>query len=361
VTPAAPLRTAAMRTRLRTGARPRVRTRLRGALLSWCVAAAGVAAGIGAGMAQAQAQPAAGAAPAYPTRPIRLIIPFSPGGFTDVVARIVSQRLAVSLGQPVVVENKAGAGSTIGADFVAKSLPDGYTLLMVSTTHVIGPALYKKLPYDALQGFAPVAKLVEAPYVLLIHPSLPANSVAELVALARAQPGQIDYASSGNGSTQHLVGALFASMAGVSMRHIPYRGSAQATQDLLGGFVKTGFMGIPVAVQHASGGRLKALAVTTPKRSPQLPDVPTLQEAGVAGFDATIWLALLAPAGTPADIVARLNAEVVKVLSAPDAARSIADAGVEVSTSSPEALGQLMRSEFDRWGRVVRDTGATVD
>jgi len=304
---------------------------------------------------------AQGAATGWPSRPLRLIIPFSPGGFTDVVARSLSQRLGASLGQPVVVENKPGAGSTIGADFVAKAAPDGYTLLMVSTTHVIGPALYKKLPYDAIRSFAPIARIVDAPYVLLVHPSLPAKNVAELIALAKAKPGEIDYASSGNGSAQHLVGALFASMAGVQMRHIPYRGSAQATQDLLGGFVKTGFMGTPVATQHASAGRLRALAVTSRQRSPQLPDVPTLNESGVPGYDATIWLGLLAPVGTPPEIVAKLGDEVAKVLNGAEARKSVAEAGVEVGVSTAAEFDKLLRVELERWDKVVRDTGATVD
>ncbi|MFZ4756587.1 MAG: Bug family tripartite tricarboxylate transporter substrate binding protein [Burkholderiaceae bacterium] len=304
---------------------------------------------------------AQGAASGWPSRPLRLIIPFSPGGFTDVVARSLSQRLGASLGQPVVVENKPGAGSTIGADFVAKAAPDGYTLLMVSTTHVIGPALYKKLPYDAIRSFTPIARIVDAPYVLLVHPSLPAKNVAELIALAKAKPGEIDYASSGNGSAQHLVGALFASMAGVQMRHIPYRGSAQATQDLLGGFVKTGFMGTPVATQHASAGRLRALAVTSRQRSPQLPDVPTLNESGVPGYDATIWLGLLAPAGTPPEIVAKLGDEVAKVLNGAEARKAVAEAGVEVGVSTAAEFDKLLRVELERWEKVVKDTGATVD
>lgn len=312
-----------------------------------------------AALAAASAARAQG--PAWPNRPVRLIVPFSPGGFTDIVARSLSQRLAVALGQPVVIENKPGAGSTIGADFVAKAPPDGHTLLMVSTTHVIGPALYRKLPYDAIASFTPIMRMVDAPYVLLAHPSLPARSVEELVALARAQPGQIDYASSGNGSAQHLVGALFASMAGVQMRHIPYRGSAQATQDLLAGFVKTGFMGTPVAKQHASAGRLRALAVSSRSRSPQLPDVPSLHESGVPGYDATIWLGLLAPAGTPPEIVNRLHAEVAKVLGDGEARRSVGEAGVDVGVSTPADFERLLRSELERWGRVVRETGATVD
>jgi tripartite-type tricarboxylate transporter receptor subunit TctC len=244
---------------------------------------------------------------------------------------------------------------------VAKSRPDGYTLLMISTTHVIGPWLYKNLPYDAFKDFAPVMRVAEGPYVLVEHSSLPAKNVAELIALARAQPGRIDYASSGNGSSQHLVGALFAMMSGVRLNHVPYRGSGQAMQDIIGGQVKLGFVGMPNALPSVHAGRLRALAVTTRKRSPDMPGVPTLDEAGVPGFDATIWLGLLAPAGTPRDIVAKLHAEIGKLLGAPEAQKSIAAAGVEVSLSSPEEFGALLRAEYDKWGKVVRETGATVN
>lgn len=300
-------------------------------------------------------------AASYPNRTIRLIVPFSPGGFTDVVSRILSQRLTLSMGQSVVVENKAGAGSTIGADFVAKSAPDGYTLLMVSATHVISPSIYKKLPYDAITSFTPITKLADGAYVMLTHPSVPAANVREFIALAKAQPGKFDYASSGNGSAQHLVGALFASTAGVNIRHVPYRGSAQAAQDLVGGFVHLSFAGVPNALAHVPAGRLRALAVSTKARVPQLPDVPTLDEAGVPGFDATVWLALLAPAGTPPEIVAKIHAAVEKALAAPDARKAILDSGVEVSLSTPDELGRLMRSDLERWGKVVKETGAKVD
>ncbi|MEO6361809.1 MAG: tripartite tricarboxylate transporter substrate binding protein [Caldimonas sp.] len=301
------------------------------------------------------------ATPAWPTRPITLVVPFSPGGFTDVVARVITDGLAKGLGQPLVIDNKPGAGSTIGADFVARAAPDGYTLLMISTTHVIAPAMYKTLPYDPYKSFVPVAKLVEGPYVMVVNAQVPAKSAAEFIALAKSKPGTLDYSSSGNGSAQHLMAAMFASMAGLKMNHIPYRGSGQSVTDLAGGVVQMSFVGAPIAVAQASGGRIKPLAVTTARRSPQLPDVPTLDEAGVRGYDAAIWLGLLAPAGTPPAVVARLNAELVKVLGAAETKAAIAATGVDVSLSSPADFGRLMESEGRKWGKVVRDVGAKVE
>ncbi len=292
---------------------------------------------------------------------MKIVVPFGPGGFTDVVARILQKELTPVLGQPIVIENRAGAGSTIGTDVVAKAEPDGYTLAMVSTTHVISPHLYKEIPYDPIKDFAPVTKLGEGPYVLVVHPSLGVNSVAELIAKAKAEPGRIDFASSGNGSSQHLVGALFATMAGVKLNHVPYKSSSAAMQDLVGGQVKVSFVGMPNALPNIATGKLRALAVTTKKRSPDMPDVPTMDEAGVKGYEATIWLGLLAPAGTPRDVVARLNEAVTQVLSKPDARALMKTAGVDVATSTPEELEALMKSELERWGKVVKETGATVN
>jgi tripartite-type tricarboxylate transporter receptor subunit TctC len=300
-------------------------------------------------------------AQSFPARPVKVIVPFSPGGFTDVVARILQTKLGEALGQPVIIENKPGAGSTIGTAEVAKAKPDGYTLAMVSTTHVITPHLYSPMPYDALRDFAPVMKLAEGPYVLVVHPSLGASTVKELVGLAKARPGSIDYASSGNGSSQHLVGALFAQAAGIDLNHVPYKGSGQAMQDLVGGQVKVGFVGGPNAVPYLANGKLKALGVTTAKRSPDLPYIPTIAEAGVPGFDATLWLALLAPPGTPPDILARIREGVTKALATPESRRLVNSAGVDVSLSTGEELGALLRSEFERWGRVVRATGVKVN
>jgi tripartite-type tricarboxylate transporter receptor subunit TctC len=299
-------------------------------------------------------------AQAYPNKPIKLIVPFAPGGFTDVVARILGQKLSISLGQPFVIENKAGAGSTIGTDFVAKAAPDGYTLVMVSTTHVISPAIYAKLPYDPIKSFTPVGKLVDSAYVLMVNPKVPVNSVADYIALAKAQPDKIHYASSGNGSSQHLMGGMFAAMTGTKLIHVPYKGSSGAASDLVAGVVESSFAGVPNAMAQVPAGRLKALAVTTAKRIPQLPDVPTMQEAGVPGYEASVWLGLLAPAGTSKEIVARLNAEIAKVMNSPETKKELYAAGVESDISSPEALGALMSREMDRWGKVIKDAGITM-
>jgi tripartite-type tricarboxylate transporter receptor subunit TctC len=304
--------------------------------------------------AAAHAQP-------YPSRPIKIIVPFGPGGFTDVAARILQKELAPAIGQPIVIENKPGAGSTIGTAEVANAQADGYTLVMISTTHVISPHLYKQMPYDPIKDFTPVMKLAEGPYVLVVHPSLPARNVQELIAAAKAKPNSIDYASSGNGSSQHLVGALFVTMADAPLSHVPYKGSSQAMNDVLGGIVKVSFVGVPNALPNLQAGKIRALAVSTRKRYAELPNVPTLDEAGVKGFDATIWLGLLAPPNTPRDIVNKLNASITKILSTAEARTLMASAGVDVATSTPEEFAALMQAELDRWGRVVRETGATVN
>lgn len=301
------------------------------------------------------------AAQTFPSKAIRLVLPFAAGGLVDVPGRILAQRLSDAFGQPVVVENRPGAGSTMGAEHVAKSRPDGYTLMLTSTTHVISANLYKFLPYDALRDFAPVMKLAEGPYVLVVHPALSARTVRELVALARAQPAGIDYGTSGNGSSQHLVTALFASMAGIRLNHVPYKGSDRATQDLIGGQVSVGFLGTPGALPHLRSGRLRALAVSTARRSAELPDVPTLQEAGIPGYEATIWLGLFAPSGTPRDVLARLQTEISRLLAAPETRSSVASAGLEISTSGPDEFAAFVRAEYEKWGRVVRETGATVN
>jgi len=297
----------------------------------------------------------------YPDRPVKIIVPFGPGGFTDVAARILQKELGPVLGQAVIIENRLGAGSTIGTDAVAKAAPDGYTLAMISTAHVISPHVYKSIPYDAIKDFTPVMRLAEGPYVLAVHPSLPVKNVADLIALAKAKPGVIDFASSGNGSSQHLVGALFCSMAGVQLNHVPYKGSNQAMNDVIGGQVKVTFAGVPNVLPNVASGKLKALAVTTSTRYAEMPDVPTIAEAGVPGYDATIWLGLIAPRNTPHEIVQKLNADITRILSTPEAKKLMASAGVDVATSTPEQFGQLLQSEMDRWGKVVRETGATVN
>ena len=300
-------------------------------------------------------------AQAYPNKPVRLVVPFAPGGFTDVVARIISQRLSMAMGQQFVIENKAGAGSIIGTDFVAKSAPDGYTLVMVSTTHVISPWIYKSIPYDPLKSFTAVSKLVDSPYVLLVNPKVAATNVKDFIALTKAAPDTIHYASSGNGSSQHLMGGLFVAMTGAPLKHVPYKGSSGAANDLVAGVVESSFAGVPNALSQVPQGRLRALAVTTAKRSPQLPYVPTLQEAGVTGYEASVWLALLAPAGTPREIVNKLNAEIDKAMSNPETRDALYKAGVEVAHSTPEAMSDYMAKEMLRWGKVVKDTGTKLE
>lgn len=296
----------------------------------------------------------------YPDRPVKLIVPFGPGGFTDVVARILGQKLSVAMGQQFVIENKPGAGSTIGTDFVAKAPADGYTLVMVSTAHVLGPWVYKKVPYDALKDFTVVSKLVDSAYVLTVNPKVPAKNVKEFIALAKANPDSIRYASSGNGGNQHLMGGLFATMTDTKIQHVPYKGSSGATNDLLAGIVESTFAAVPNVLPHIQQGKLRALAVTTSKRIPQLPDVPTLAEAGVPGYEASVWLALLAPANTPSDIVAKLNREIVKVLASPDTKKALFDAGVESAYATPEAMTTYMGKEYERWGKVIKDANITL-
>jgi tripartite-type tricarboxylate transporter receptor subunit TctC len=297
----------------------------------------------------------------YPNRPVKVIVPFAPGGFTDVVARILGQKLSTSLGQQFVIENKPGAGSTIGTDFVAKSPPDGYTLVMVSSTHVISPWIYKNMPYDPIKSFTVVTKLVDSPYVLLVNPKVPAKNVKEFIALAKSAPDTIHYASSGNGSAQHLMGGLFVALTGAPLKHVPYKGSGGAATDLVAGVVESSFAGVPNALAQVPQGRLKALAVTTSKRIPQLPDVPTMQEAGVAGYDASVWLALLAPAGTPPDIVTKLNAEIRKLMNDPETKTALFNAGVEAAPSTPQAMSEYMVQEMGRWGKVVKDAGIKIE
>ena len=305
---------------------------------------------------------AAALAQAYPSRPVRMVVPLSPGGFADTPTRMLAPRLSEQLGRQFFVENKPGAGGTIGADFVAKSAPDGYTLLVTGTPHVISAHLYKKLPYDALKDFTHIALIASGPYALVVNPQkVNVANVRELIGAAKAQPGKIDYASSGNGSAQHLVGALFNSMAGIDLNHVPYKGSGPAMQDLIAGQVGVSFAGIPNVLGHAKAGRLRVLGVTGARRWGELPEVPTLAEAGVPGYEATLWLNISGPPGMPADIVQRLHAEIAKALREPEVQANFRAAGVEATAMGPQELTSFMRAEYDKWGRVVRDTGATVN
>jgi tripartite-type tricarboxylate transporter receptor subunit TctC len=303
----------------------------------------------------------AAAAQSWPARPIRIVVPLSPGGFADTPARMLAPRLSHALGKQVFVENKPGAGGTIGANEIAKAAPDGYNLLLTGTPHVVGPWLYRSMPYDALKDFNHFALVASGPYILVVNPQLGAGSVRELIALAKSQPGKIDYASSGNGSAQHLVAALFASMAGIELNHVPYKGSGPAMQDMVSGQVKVSFAGIPNALSHLKAGRLKALAVSTARRWPELPDVPTVAEAGVPGYEATLWLNLSAPLGTPPEIIRRLVDETAKALQDPELQKSFHNAGVEPTFAGPEQTTAYMRAEYEKWGRVVKQTGATVN
>jgi len=301
------------------------------------------------------------AAQPWPSKPVRLVVPLSAGGFADVPARLLAPRLSAQLGRQFYVDNRPGAGGTLGTDNVAKSEPDGHTLLFTATPHVISPWLYKTLPYDALKDFAPVARVASGPYALVVHPQLKVGSVIELIAAARARPGAIDYASSGNGSAQHLVTAMFASLAGIRLNHVPYKGSGPAIQDLVSGQVKLSFAGIPNVIAHVRSGRLRILAVTTTTRWPDLPDTPTVAQAGVAGYEAALWVALLAPAATPANIVQRLYAETGNALKDPEMQQSLRAAGIAPSLLEPQELGAFLRAEYEKWGRVVRETGATIN
>ena len=297
----------------------------------------------------------------YPMRTVRVIVPFSPGGAVDGPMRLIAQELAKRLGQAVVVENKPGAGATIGTDLVAKAAPDGYTLLLASQTNAISATLYKKLPFEPIDDFAPISLIGREPGVVVVHPSVPVASLAQFIAYVKERPGQLDYASSGNGSGQHLFAALLASKTGMKMNHVPYRGSGQATTDLLAGVVAMSIPGTAGMVGHIKAGTLKPLAVTGATRSPQLPDVPTVMEAGVPDYEAYVWMGLLAPKGTPPPIIERLQREVVAVLGIDEVRRYMAGAGIEIVGSTPAEFGAFFRAERDQWAKVIRDTGARID
>jgi tripartite-type tricarboxylate transporter receptor subunit TctC len=298
----------------------------------------------------------------YPTRPVRIVVPLSPGGFADTPARMLAPRLSEQFGRQFFVENKPGAGGTIGWDFAAKSAPDGHTLVITGTTHLITAHLYKNLAYDVFKDFTHIAMLASGPYVLVVNPQkVPAGSVKELIAMAKAKPGDIDFASSGNGSSQHLVGALFNAMTGTQLNHVPYKGSGPAMQDLLGGQVGVSFAGVPNVLSHVRSGRLKALGVTTEKRWSELPNVPTLAEAGVPGYEANLWLSISGPANMPPEIVQRLNTEIAKALRDPELQANFRSGGVDATAMTPQDLLALTRAEYEKWGRVVRETGATVN
>ena len=293
----------------------------------------------------------------YPNKPVRLVVPFAAGGSSDPVARLLAQKLTAFLGQPFIVENRPGAGGNIGADIVAKSRPDGYTLLFAAGSFAVNVSLFEKLPYDPLKDFDPIIHVCMVNGILVVHPSVKATSVQELIALARAQPGSVNFGSAGNGTILHLAGELFKAAAKVDMVHVPYKGSGPALADLIGGQVQTMFANMPGTLQHVKAGRLRVLAVTGDKRSSALPEVPTIAESGLPGFRAATWFGVLAPAGTPKEIVARLNAELAKALASPELVDHLRTEGADVVAGSPEQFGAFLKSEVERWGPVVRAAG----
>jgi tripartite-type tricarboxylate transporter receptor subunit TctC len=297
----------------------------------------------------------------YPNKPIRIVVPFSPGGAVDGPTRVVAQELGKRLKVQVIIDNKPGAGATIGSGEVAKAAPDGYTLLLASQTNAISASLYPRLPFAPIDDFIGISLLGREPGVLVVHPGLPVRSVAELVAMAKARPGELNYASSGNGSGQHLFMAQFASMAGIKLTHVPYRGSGQATTDLLAGTVPISMPGTAGMVAHIKAGKLRPLATSGATRSPQLPDVPTLSESGVAGYAAYVWMGLLAPKGTPPAIVERLHRELKAVMAVPELKAYFAEAGIEIVASTPAEMDSYFRDERDHWARVVKESGARID
>jgi len=306
----------------------------------------------------AVAAPAQGQA--YPTKPVRMIIPFGAGGATDVVIRIVANKLPEHLGQQVVIDNRTGAGGMIGTDIAAKATPDGYTLLATGTPHAIVPNLYKKVPYNVNTAFEPVMQIGSQPYGLTVHPTLPVKTVPELIALAKKEPGKHNYASSGQGGAMHLFQAMFANMANINVVHVPYKGSGAVRADLLGGQIKIGCLGISSILPQHKAGQLRIIAVTTAKRSPELPDVPSLSEF-LPGYDASLWTGILVPTGTPAAAVKRLHQDITKLMQAADVKTQFARVGADMSPSDPKAFGQFVKGEIQKWGKVVRDLKLAVN
>ena len=304
---------------------------------------------------------AASAAQDWPTKPITLVVPYPPGGPTDIVARVVAQGLGDELKQTIIVDNRSGAGGNIGADMVAKAAPDGYTLLLATTAHAINMSLFKNLNYDTRKCFAPVSLLTSGPLVIVTRPDLPAGNVRELIALAKSTPGKLTFASSGNGQSTHLAAELFGAMAGVRMVHVPYRGSAPALTDVMGGQADIMFDTMLSSMPYVNGGKLKALAVTGAARSPAAPNVPTVAEAGLPGYEATAWNGLLAPAGTPASVVDRLNGALQKVLGRADIQQKFAAQGFAPAWKTPADTARFLDVEVDKWAGVVKTSGATVN
>jgi tripartite-type tricarboxylate transporter receptor subunit TctC len=298
----------------------------------------------------------------YPNKSIRLIVPFPPGGPADILSRAIGQKLTESSGQQVVVDNRAGAGGMIGSDLAAKGAPDGYTLLMGFVgTHAINPSLYSKLPYDNVKSFEPVSLVATATIILVLHPSVPAKSVKELIALAKSKPGELTFGSPGNGTPQHLAGELFNTMAGVKMTHIPFKGAVPAISDLLGGRISLIFSSAPPALPHVATGKLRALAVTSGKRSSVSPDLPTVAESGLPGFEVINWYGVLVPARTPRPIVEKLNTEIAKIMKMPDVKERLSGVGIEAFSSTPAQFATFIKDETAKWAKVVKFSGARLD
>ena len=319
-----------------------------------CVAAV-LSASVLAAAGLALAQDAA--AQSFPTKAITIVIPATPGGAIDLTARVIGPKLTDAWGKPVVVENKAGATGIIGTEFIAKAAPDGHTLVLVASSHAINPSMFKKLPYDTVKSFEPVVLTHVLPLVLVVHPSLPVKNVQELIAYGKANPQKLSFASSGPGGAPHMSGELFKSMTGIDMLHVPYKGSTAAHSDLLSGRTTLMFDTVSAVNAHVKGGALRALAVTTPKRSAAMPEVPTMAEAGLKGYETSTWGGVLAPAGTPKDVVAKLNAEMNKALAAPDVRQRMLDAGIEPQGGTPQQFATFIQSEMVKWGKVAKTAG----
>ncbi len=300
-------------------------------------------------------------AQAYPSKPIRIVVPYPPGGTTDILTRLLGQKLTEALGQQVIIDNRAGASGNIGAEVVVRSPGDGYTLLSASTVHTVNPSLYSKLAYDPLKDFTAVTLLAQVANILVVHPSLPVKSVKEFIAFAKKRPGQLNYSSAGNGSAPHLTAEMFKMSTGVNIVHVPYKGAAPAMTDLLAGHVMLTFATAPSGVPHVQAGRLRALGVSSAKRIPALPNVPTIAEAGVPGYEAIGWNGLTGPAGMPQAVTDKLNIEVVKIMQNPDVSKRMSELGLEPRTSTPAEFSAFLKAEVVKWAKVVKDSGAKVD
>ena len=321
-----------------------------------------IAIGIACALSATATLAAAPGADTYPSRPIRWIVPFAPGGPTDIMSRAVAEKVSQRWGHQVVVDNRGGAGGNIGAELVSRSVPDGYTMMIGHVgTHAINLALYPKVPFDPIKDFTPVTLLATLPLALVVHQSVPVKTAKDLVALARAKPGTINFASAGNGGPTHLAGELLKSMAGINIVHVPYKGNAAALTELVGGQVQMMFSNLLTSMPHVRSGRLRALAVSTGKRSPQAPDLPTIAESGVPGYDVTPWYGVLGPANLPKSISTRWQTEIENIVKLPEMQERFVVQGIDLVSSSPEQFGALIRSELPKWKKVVQDSGARVD